>query len=420
MTVMKKNLIYCTNFYPGDLYSEKAFADPELHALSRYFDRSIILPLDDAGRAKGYADMLPDGITADWSLVEDRMQHSRLLKLIYIFHPFVLRSLRMMLGEARGLRQWVKGLYQAISTVATARVIRKVARRNNMHPDDTTLYSLWFHNSGAATAYLGEQEGYCVVVRGHTSDIYDDRMLFRSRRVRERLLDSIDAVLCISSRGREYLADRFPRHKDKFHVAHLGSPRLYTPGKHAATPERVELVTVARLDPVKRIDRIIDVLGLVADAKPDRQITYTVIGDGECLESLREKAAECKRPNLRIDFTGALANEDIQRRYADNAPDWYIMMSETEGIPISMCEAMSYGIPVITNDVGEITELVTPDCAIIFGKDITPRACADLIGDRIFDTSLRTRMGQSARARWQSEFNANEQAAKTARLISNL
>ena len=58
----KKTLIYCTNGYPSDVFSEKVFVDGELTALRRHFDRIILLPDADAGRRLGFADTLPERI----------------------------------------------------------------------------------------------------------------------------------------------------------------------------------------------------------------------------------------------------------------------------------------------------------------------------------------------------------------------
>ena len=57
---MKKTLIYCTNEFPGDLYSEKAFVDSELPALRRRFSRIILMPCDRTTRDNGYESMLPE------------------------------------------------------------------------------------------------------------------------------------------------------------------------------------------------------------------------------------------------------------------------------------------------------------------------------------------------------------------------
>lgn len=415
---MKKTLIYCTNEFPGDLYSEKAFVDSELPALRRRFSRIILMPCDRTTRDKGYESMLPEGVEADWSLMEDRLNHSRLLKISYIFHPFVIRSLWTMIGEARTPAQWIKGLFQAINTVTIGRVVRKTARKAGLTPRNTVLYSLWFHNSGAALARLASIEGWHMATRAHTSDIYDEQMVFRSRRIRKRLLKSVDNVFTISTRGLEYLKERFPEHAEKFLYIPLGSMRAFTPekpGHNSVTAGKsVSFMTVARLDPIKRLDLIMDVLAETAALNPAVKIVWTIIGDGECMPALVAKADGLRCPNLGIRFEGALDNMEIQRRYACEAPDWFVMMSSSEGIPISMGEAMSYGIPVITTDVGSVGELATPECAVMLPRDIDIAETARRLSGIIYDSSLRERMGQAALSRWEEMFDSTSLSERLA------
>lgn len=420
---MEKTLIYCTNEFPGDLYSEKAFVDSELPALRRHFSRIILLPCDPATRTKGYESMLPDGVLADWSLMDDRLNHSRILKLSYIFHPFVIRSLIAMTGEARNPRQWIKGLFQAINTVTIGRVVRKTAEKFGLNPGNTVLYSLWFHNSAAALARLASIEGWHMATRAHTSDIYDEQMVFRSRRMRRHLLKSVDNVFTISTHGLEYLKGRFPEHADKFRHIPLGSVRLFRP----ADPESgsrtdsdpVTLLTVARLDPIKRLDLIMDVLCETARRNPSRRILWTVIGDGECMPSLMQKAASLSCDNFDIKFEGALHNMEIQSRYAHNPSDWFIMMSSSEGIPISMGEAISYGVPVITTDVGSIGELVTPECAVMLPREVDIHKTAERLSGIIFDAGMRRRMGTAALARWEATFDASVLSERVAETLGS-
>ncbi len=415
----KRSLIYCTNEYPGDLYSEKVFVDSELSALRRHFDRVILVPCENVPRTMGYESRLPDGVVADWSLADNPVVHSRVRKLLYIFHPFVLRSLCMMVGEARTPAQWAKGLFQALNTVTIKRVIKKITRRRSLTPSDTVLYSLWFHNSAAALALLAREEGWHMSTRAHTSDIYDHQMLFRSRRVRSRLLHSIDHVFPISAAGLNYFRHRFPEHASRFHLAPLGSTRLYAPASGQPPCDGpLELLTVARLDPIKRLDMIMDVLTEVARTNPAKPLRWTIIGDGECMEALETKAAAITVPNFKVKFEGALPNAEIQRRLSTRSPHWFIMMSYSEGIPISMGEAMSYAIPVISTDVGSISELATPDCAILFDRDITIADCARLLSPRIFDPGLRATMSARALANWQSRFNSAEISQQTATAIA--
>lgn len=427
---MKRKILYCTHAFPGDLYSEKVFITPDLEALRRHFDEIVLLPSEPISRDKGYFRRLPDGVSVDWSFADDRIFHSKLLKSVYIFHPYVLRSAVTIAGEARTPVRWIKGIFQAINTARLSAVLRRVLRRHGMKPADTLFMSMWFHDPAAALARVADKDGFAMATRAHTSDIFDEAMLFRSRRIRSRLLGAVDKVFSISRVGYDYFVARFPEHAGRFVHTPLGSIRLFSPTAPdavdessitpSAAPSEISFMTVARLDPIKRIDLILDVLAEVALALPDTRINYTLIGDGECEESLAAKAAALKPRNLNVSMTGALENEEIQRRLATAPPDWYIMMSSTEGLPVSMGEAMSYGVPVITTDVGQISELVTPECALMLPADARPAEYRDMMLPAITDGAVRRRMAAAALKRWEDTFDARSLASGVAETLAGL
>lgn len=63
-------------------------------------------------------------------------------------------------------------------------------------------------------------------------------------------------------------------------------------------------------------------------------------------------------PNIRYRINGVTPHEDIMQFYADNHPVLFINLSYVEGIPVSIMEAFSYGIPALATDVGATKELV--------------------------------------------------------------
>src|SRR5690554_6228579 len=62
--------------------------------------------------------------------------------------------------------------------------------------------------------------------------------------------------------------------------------------------------------------------------------------------------------NLKISFIGQLANTEVKKKLAAECFDVFINSSASEGIPVSIMEAMSYKIPAIAPDVGGIADLV--------------------------------------------------------------
>ena len=421
---MARHLLYITNGFPGDLYTEKVFVGLELEALRARFDKIVLVPIENMPRRAGYADQLPDSVSVDWTIADNHTIHSRVLKLAGgIADPFVLQSLRLMAGEAHTIAQWRAGLFQAVNTALIARLISRILKRHDFTPDNTVLLSLWFHNAAAATALLAEKEGWKVAIHAHTSDIYDERMPFRSQRVRDRLLNSVGRVLTISRHGLDYLRNRFPRHADKFMLGRLGSMRLYNP--HLASSKHthadcVELLTIARLSPEKRLDLIMDVLAKCAAANHDKRVRWTIIGDGPLVEQLQLKKVSLSVPNFEVIFEGMQPNQQIQKRLSEMPPDWLIMLSYSEGIPISMGEAMSYGIPVITTDVGSIGELVNSESALLLPRDLSADEFAGHIAPLLFDSARRDKMSEAALRQWQEIFDSSVLAERNADAISAL
>lgn len=427
---MKKKLLYVTHAYPGDLYSEKAFVDPELDALRKHFDEIVLVPTDLLPTLSNYEASLPDGVSADWSLARDPVHINKLLKAPYIFHPEVLRALWNMRGEARSLPQWIKGMFQAINMVRFGYIIRRIARKHDMTPDNTILYSMWFHDPAAALARLAARDGWKMATRAHTSDLYDDRMLFRSHSLRSRLLRSISKVFTISAKGAEYLKARYPEAADRIMHHPLGALRTGPADapRNSRDGNTISFITTARLDPIKSLPLIMDTLAEVARLLPDRQIVWTLIGDGPCLAPLKVQANNIQVPNFSVVFKGALPNSQIQHLYASDRPDWFIMMSRSEGIPISMGEAMAHAIPLITTDVGDVAELASPDCAILLpapydssgAPTLSPKQYAQIIAPKVADSNLRDSMAKSAVLRWSTSFDATRQASLTASSLASL
>ena len=107
----------------------------------------------------------------------------------------------------------------------------------------------------------------------------------------------------------------------------------------------MELLFVGRLSKVKQIDEIIYAI----DGKEDMRLT--IVGDGEEYDYLTGIVE-----GSNIHFVGAVNQKQVQE-YMKKA-DALILNSFVEGKPMTIIEAESYGLPIITTNVGGIGELV--------------------------------------------------------------
>ena len=62
--------------------------------------------------------------------------------------------------------------------------------------------------------------------------------------------------------------------------------------------------------------------------------------------------------NFKLNFPGRISNNEILEALNENNYDFHINLSESEGVPVSIMESFSFGIPVIATNVGGISEIV--------------------------------------------------------------
>ena len=75
------------------------------------------------------------------------------------------------------------------------------------------------------------------------------------------------------------------------------------------------------------------------------------------LEDIKKKA-EVLPANITVNFIGAVSNKEVYDIYASTPFHIFVNVSRSEGIPVSIMEAMSFSIPIIATAVGGTAELV--------------------------------------------------------------
>jgi L-malate glycosyltransferase len=133
------------------------------------------------------------------------------------------------------------------------------------------------------------------------------------------------------------------------------------------------LITVARLAPPKDHPTLLRALALVAPEIPDLRLL--IVGGGVMETRLQALAAELKIEH-HVRFLGE--RDDVGNWLARS--DAFVLSSTSEGLPISMLEAMAAGLPLILSDVGGISEVARnlPGARLVPPSDIPAMAAAIL------------------------------------------
>jgi glycosyltransferase involved in cell wall biosynthesis len=156
-------------------------------------------------------------------------------------------------------------------------------------------------------------------------------------------------------------------------------------------------VSVARLDTVKDFGTLLDAFATVRRRVPDARLL--IVGDGPERAWMTQRAAQ---PDLdgAVDLLGY--RDDV--RAVIGAADVYVNSSISEGISITILEAMAAGLPVVATDVGGTPEVLTGDAGGVLVPSRDPGRLASALIDLLADPDRRATMAAAARRRLETSF----------------
>jgi glycosyltransferase involved in cell wall biosynthesis len=157
----------------------------------------------------------------------------------------------------------------------------------------------------------------------------------------------------------------------------------------------VTLLSVGRFLPPKDFTTLVHAMAALEPGTARLEIA----GDGPDRHALEQEIA-----NLHLGETVELlgTRNDVDQLLA--AADIFVLSSDSEGLPMSVLEAMAAGLPVIATAVGGIPELVTDEQTGALVPPRDSRALTAAITAIARDPQLRDGLGAAARRRVETEF----------------
>ena len=301
--------------------------------------------------------------------------------------------------EARGIR--VVGLHRTPGFhPSLGHAVARVARNHRATVLHAHHYSPFVYSCLARLSYPSGR----VVFTEHGR--LSDRGPSTKRRLANRLLAPLAHAVCaVSDDVRQHIvAEGFS--SAKVAVIYNGIDIGPAPDAPARAGIRSALKvddativvgTIARLDPVKDIGTLIRASAI---ASRSARVCLLIIGDGAERRDLEAAAsAESDGGTLDVRFMGHL---DDARRWLAGC-DIYANSSITEGVSLTILEAMAAGLPVVATRVGGTPEVVDDSC----GHLVPPRqaaALAEALVTLAADPERRALLGGAARRRAAGRF----------------
>ena len=158
-------------------------------------------------------------------------------------------------------------------------------------------------------------------------------------------------------------------------------------------------IIVARIDHLKGHDTLLHACAqLRHEGIP---LTLLIVGDGTERENRMRLSKELGFSPEQVRFLGF--RSDVSALLA--ASDFFVLPSLTEGLPLSILEAMSHGLPIVATNVGGIPELVRHESDGLLVPPQDPDALAKAIGRLAGSHQLCSEMGSNGRQRVREEFS---------------
>lgn len=398
-------IVILMNHYP--FKTGETFFDNELKILSKKFNKVTIITGEKNTNAELFN--LPRNVTFHIVNREYRKYRSVLVSLIKIFS---LKTLKELLFAVRGLNQkinfdLIKRIF--IYYVVSERNINWIKKNIKKDNEQIIFYSYWL-SVNAYTLINLKKIGFTnvLVSRAHGFDAFIDRGYLPFRR---ELYSELDEIYFVSKNAMDSFKENIlVKNKEKLaslYNFNLGVEKedmdLLNPNKNKNEPF-FHIVSCSSLINLKRIDLIIESLKLLEGY----QIKWTHFGDGPLKNIYNKMICEVFGDStISIELKGRVENSQLLKYYQSVHVDLFMNSSDYEGVPVSIMEALSYGIPVIARDVGGNNEIVYSYINGIIIEDPLPENFAKAIKYFInLDDSVMEDYKKNAYLIWLDKYNA--------------
>jgi glycosyltransferase involved in cell wall biosynthesis len=345
--VVQKKLIFFTAQYPYGNKSE-TFIETEILYLSKAFDSIEIFPSELCDSIRE----VPSNVSVHNQLA--LLNYSKTSKYKSLFKNWK-DAIEILYSEFQRLKlvSFFKYLKIILDTIAIQLIKFEYLNPTVSNKKNILLYDYWSLNSTLALALIKKKNPKIkFIARAHGYDLYEERNPNLGVLFRNFVIKYIDTQYLISDNGLDYQKDKIaPELHSKLKVSKLGVKAFIK------RPEKQNdfytIVSCSNILDFKGVHLIPQILKHI----PDLRIKWIHFGDGPYLELLKH-AITSLNSNIEVILKGRMDNQEVLQFYAENSVDLFISLSNSEGLPMSMMEAQSYGIPIIAYPVGGIPELV--------------------------------------------------------------
>ena len=382
--------------------NDRNFVGSELEEIKKYFDVTVICNDFDEKNSIQF----PNGVKF---FFYNRKNTSGKIKAIFhvLFDRLTWDEIRRTKSESNR----VSKISEIVRFYINAELFYEYLKHNRLFEDDSEAiyYSYWyFWKCFAIARHKMNAPNVRIITRVHGYDLYKDQIPTNWQPFKQLMDSLIDRIVFISEHGMDYYFREYGIKKSDKHVLY----KLGTYNKYGLNPNNeldgiIRIVSCSSVIELKRVHLIVEALEMISDT----YVEWIHYGDGPLLDDIKTLANDRlgKKTNISFMLPGYVNNSDILKYYSANHVDMFVMTSRSEGNPISVIEAMSFGIPIIATNINNMSNLVDGN-GLLISSNPNPEELFNAIM-RICNFN-RAKMRIMSRAIWEEEFQATNNNAK--------
>jgi len=355
---VKKVLFLFTNEFPCSKTLEP-YLEHEIPYLASAFEKVIIVP----ATLNAIQKQIPTNVEVI-NIFDKNWFNSSTSSKIGVIPQFIKFYITEKLDKDSKSRLKIKNIvtdYKSFyNAVITGRALESFADTNHLKLSYASFYSYWFFHPVLTLAILkkkGKIDSF--ISRGHLGDIYLDQYPELSNFYNYKI-KNVSKLLLISAHAKDYVDKLYPALKEKFIISRLAVSDMSI---NPMPKDEFVLVSCSTYSERKRVDLLAKLL-----CNAPFPITWYHFGyvPPDVLKRFDDDFSESKAP-IKAIYKGDVPNNLVMDFYKTNAVNVIVNLSTSEGLPFSLIEANSFGIPVIATNVNG-----TPDIATVKNGFLLP------------------------------------------------
>ena len=383
------NLFLFTTNFPFGI--SETFIENEINILSKKFNKVFIFPNSDKGNKRD----IPENVEVIFLNKEYR--RSVVLKSD-------LRLILNILLKENILKAFFKNNFRETLSYLLRLVYKSYLLNefiSKYNSNNTIYYSYWFDDWATILSVLKHKKIISdFVSRAHGFDLYDYRSKSGKIKFRKFQLKNVKQVYSVSEDGSNFLKKKFHSFSAKISISYLGTNDC---GKALYKPtSTLKILTISNVYPLKRIHLLIEALEYV-----DIKVEWTHFGDGEFFVKIKEMANRLPE-NIICYFKGQRSNYFLLNYIKNHHFDVFINLSMFEGLPVSIIEAISFGIPVFATDAGGTREVVNYSTGKLFKNNFKTKDLSELLNNFLQSEYSQFAFRKGVREFWLKNFDAKK------------